>query len=105
MHWARHKQDCPPVVVRDVEGKGMGLVTTRRVGVGKVIITECPIITWVGCTENFHQFLDKFQKLPVQQKMMYLSLHDPGQRSKFMGDESGGMVNKFYPMDIKDIQD
>ena len=21
-----------------------------------------------------------------------------------MGDESGGMVNKFYPMDIKDIQ-
>ena len=60
--WARHKQDCPPVVLREVEGKGMGLVTTRRVGAGKVIITECPIIKHLGWTENFHQFLPEVQK-------------------------------------------
>eukprot|EP00092_Neocalanus_flemingeri_P021689 GFUD01023527.1.p1 GENE.GFUD01023527.1~~GFUD01023527.1.p1 ORF type:complete len:381 (+),score=113.11 GFUD01023527.1:32-1144(+) len=85
--WARHKQDCPPVVLREVVGKGMGLVTTRRVGAGKVIITESPIITHLGWTDKFYEFLDKFQELTVQQKLMYLSLSDPGEKSKVVNKE------------------
>ena len=54
---------------------------------GKVIIVESPIITHLGWTENFQQFLVKFEELTVEQKLMYLSLHDPKEKSKVVNNE------------------
>ena len=42
--WVRHKQSCPMVVVREVEGKGKGLVAIRNISAGTVIFTEDPLI-------------------------------------------------------------
>jgi len=95
VHWRRHKQDCPPVVMKVVEGKGMGLVTTRRLGAGKVVIREFPLIKHLGWVENFQQFLDEFQELSIEQKMMYVSLFDPEDKSK--------VVNKEMLENVKDI--
>ena len=91
-HWLAHKQDCQTVV----DGKGMGLVATRRIAVGKVIIVESPIITHLGWTENFQQFVDKFQELTVEQKMMYISLlHDPEDNNKVVNKEMIDKVKDF----------
>ena len=90
-HWLAHKQDCQTVV----DGKGMGLVATRRIAVGKVIIVESPIITHLGWTDNFQQFLDKFEELTVEQKIMYISLHDQEDNSKVVNKEMIDKVKDF----------
>ena len=86
-HWKSHKQDCLLVVMKVVDGKGMGLVSTRKIKAGKVILRESPIIKHVGWVENLHKFLDQFQELSVEQKMKYVSLHDPGDVSKVVNKE------------------
>jgi len=94
-HWKEHKQDCPSVVLRIVEGKGMGLVSTRKIKAGKVIIRENPIIKHVGWVENLQEFLEKFQELSIEMKMRYLSLYDPEEKSK--------VVNKDMLEKVEDI--
>ena len=34
--WARHKQDCPMVVVRKVKDRGKGLVAVRNISAGTI---------------------------------------------------------------------
>ena len=94
-HWKEHKQDCPNVVLRMVEGKGMGLISTRKIKAGKVIIKENPIIKHVGWVENIQEFLEKFQELPVEMKIRYISLYDPEEKSK--------VVNKDMLEKVEDI--
>ena len=64
---------------------------------GKGIIVESPIITHLGWTDNFQQFLDKFEELTVEQKIMYISLHDPEDNSKVV---NKGMIDK-----VKDFEE
>ena len=44
LDWDRHKTDCPLLVVRPVEGKGMGLFTTRKVKAGRMLLKEKPLL-------------------------------------------------------------
>ena len=42
--WKRHKAACPPYVIRDMPGKGKGVVATRRLVTGSLIMAEEPLI-------------------------------------------------------------
>ena len=57
--WGRHKDNCIPVMLTELKGKGRGLVASRDIQVGEVIFTEEAAISWnppdVG---SFHLFLN-----------------------------------------------
>ena len=38
--WARHKENCIPVMVKEYEGKGLGLVAARAIKMGELILTD-----------------------------------------------------------------
>lgn len=38
--WGRHKDNCIPVMVTEVTGKGRGIVASRDIQIGQVIFTE-----------------------------------------------------------------
>ena len=44
--WRRHKPSCPPYTVREVPGKGRGVVATRGLAVGTVVMTERPLMVY-----------------------------------------------------------
>ena len=44
--WGRHKDNCIPVMLTELKGKGRGLVASRNIKVGEVIFTEAAAITW-----------------------------------------------------------
>ena len=75
--WERHGQDCPIVVVRDVEVKGKGLVATRDIPAGTVILTEDPLLVIeraaVVSRDEYHKFQMKDENL----KNDFMSLSDP----------------------------
>ena len=82
--WKRHKDDCAMVVVKEVEGRGKGLVATRSIRAGTVIFTEDPLIvvakvggvTTMGQLENIQEF-EKFKKMDKKIRKDFLSLCDP----------------------------
>merc|ERR1712066_746050 len=43
-HWAQHRGDCPPFRVSQVQGKGRGLVASRKIMFGEQILTEKPLL-------------------------------------------------------------
>ena len=44
--WGRHKDNCIPVMLTELKGKGRGLVASRNIRVGEVIFTEEAAVTW-----------------------------------------------------------
>ena len=112
LDWARHRTACPSVLVRQVRGKGLGLVSTRWVvslhrrsrdhshqfncldfrliRAGSRILQENPLVvvnqshdtTVVEVTEVLQQFL----KLSEKDRQKYLSLY-------FTSDVSPEMVS------------
>ena len=42
--WPRHKGKCAPVVVRDMEEEGRGLVASKDIKMGDLIIKEAAVI-------------------------------------------------------------
>jgi len=44
--WERHKDNCIPVMITELRGKGRGLVASRDIEIGQVILTEEAAVTW-----------------------------------------------------------
>ena len=42
--WARHKYNCIPVMVTEIEGKGRGLVAARDIKMGEVLFLDKTVI-------------------------------------------------------------
>ena len=42
--WKRYKPDCPPFIVKEVPGKGRGLIATRTLPFGFKLLTEQPVL-------------------------------------------------------------
>ena len=53
--WKSHKPDCPPFKVIKIPRKGQGLVATRKLNVGEVIIakTTTMLLRFGGCRQCF----------------------------------------------------
>jgi len=90
LDWARHRAACPPILVRRVRGKGLGLVTTRLIRAGTRILQEKPL---VAVNQNrdttvvkMADVLRQFQKLSENDRQKYLSLY-------FTSDVSPKMVS------------
>ena len=47
--WKLHKPRCPKYKITDIPGKGRGLMATRRIKVGEVILEEAPLL----CVDGF----------------------------------------------------
>ena len=55
--WDNHLPSCPPFIIKESPGKGMGVFASRKLNPGKVIIDEYPLLTLGGPTtvEEFNQ--------------------------------------------------
>ena len=73
--WKRHKPSCPPYAVKDIPGKGKGLVATRKLITDTVILAEEPLIV-VGADKKMEDVLADFNKLSLETKNFVLNLFD-----------------------------
>ena len=66
------------VVVREIQGKGKGLVATRRIPAGTVIFAEDPllVINISEATTKVLEEFEKFEKLDQNLKEEFLALFD-----------------------------
>ena len=67
-----------PYKIQDIPGKGQGLVATRKLIPGKIIVTEKPLIV-VDTGRAFKNVFPLYQSLTNGKKTTVLSLHDPGE--------------------------
>merc|ERR1712183_439473 len=42
--WSRHKGKCVPVVIRKMENRGRGLVASKDIGMGDLIMKETAVV-------------------------------------------------------------
>lgn len=82
--WPSHKQACPTMVPREVEGRGLGMIATRRSKQGDILATEQPVIkvTEAFSKEGKERFVKTFAALEGGEKEKLLSLYDPGAESR-----------------------
>lgn len=45
-HWKIHRPSCPPFILKDIPGKGKGLVATRKLALGTIILNEEPLMAF-----------------------------------------------------------
>ena len=43
--WPRHKENCVPVMVKEYEGKGRGLVAAKDIKMGELILTDKAVVS------------------------------------------------------------
>lgn len=77
--WKSHKPACPPYKIKKVSGKGRGIIATRKINVGEIIIDEYPlmVIDSPGSEVVVDVFKDEFAKINDDVKKIILSLFDP----------------------------
>ena len=87
--WARHKKDCPMVVLREVEDRGKGLVAVRNISAGTIIIKEDPLIACKMVKKLSLVPLAEFEEFkktkPVEMEEL-MKLHDPQNLDPMMTD-------------------
>ena len=73
-HWKTHKIACKPYKVGPVPGKGLGLLATRTIKLGELIMRERPTLIK---QQNHPSLLEQFSKLnkPIQDEILKLH-HD-----------------------------
>ena len=45
LDWPRHKRLCAPVVIKEWEGRGRGLVASKNIKMGDLIVKDKAVIT------------------------------------------------------------
>ena len=65
------------MVVREVEGRGKGLVATRKITAGTVIFSEEPLVLIKRATVQVAEEFEKFQMMNLKLKGDYIALFDP----------------------------
>jgi len=78
-NWKIHKPVCPPYKVIKIEGKGKGLVTTRKVAAGDVLLQEMPlmVIDSIDSEVSSDHFKLEFEVLGEATQKKVLELFDP----------------------------
>ena len=73
-HWKTHKIACKPYKISPVPGKGLGLLATRTLKLGELIMRERPTLIK---QQNHPSLLEQFSKLnkPIQDDILKLH-HD-----------------------------
>jgi len=78
-NWKIHKPACPPYKVIKIEGKGKGLVATRKVAAGDVLLQEMPLMV-IDSTDSevsSDYFKMEFEILGEATQKKVLELFDP----------------------------
>jgi len=78
-NWKIHKPACPPYKVIKIEGKGKGLVATRKVAAGDVLLHEMPLMV-IDSTDSevsSEHFKLEFEVLGEAIQKKVLELFDP----------------------------
>jgi len=78
-NWKIHKPACPPYKVIKIEGKGKGLVATRKVAAGDVLLQEMPLMV-IDSTDSevsSDHFKLEFEVLGEATQKKVLELFDP----------------------------
>jgi len=77
--WKSHKPDCPPFKVTKLPGRGKGVLATRKINVGEIIIEEMPlmVIDSPNCEVAVDVFKKEFANLSEESRHKVLSLFDP----------------------------
>ena len=77
--WKSHKPDCPPFKVTKMPGRGRGIVATRKINVGEVIMEETPlmVIDSPNSEVAVDVFKTEFAKIDDKVKQTILTLFDP----------------------------
>jgi len=71
-----------PYKLQEISGKGEGLVATRKLLPGSIIVTEKPLIA-VDTEGAFKNVFSVYQSLPEDKKKVVMSLFDPGEELNF----------------------
>ncbi|KAL2689401.1 hypothetical protein Neosp_003454 [[Neocosmospora] mangrovei] len=73
---ADQKDDTPMYAIRDVPGKGKGLIATKPISTGTRILAEAPILTSsiLELPEVKTDLVDKVNNLPVAEKAAFLDM-------------------------------
>ena len=80
--WTKHKQDCPRVVLKEIMGKGKGLVAIRNISAGTIIFTEEPLVAFKkenGSTNLPYQKFLQFKKMHPDKFQDFMELYDSDQ--------------------------
>ena len=92
--WTRHKQDCPMVVIREIEGKGKGLVAIRNISPGTVIFTEEPLVAFKTEDLPWVEF-QQFKKMKLGRFQEFMELYDPMQMDSTLSECPDPEYDKF----------
>ena len=72
--WPRHKENCLPVRVADFPGKGRGLVTSKDIKKGHVILEEVADIVVEESFRNARGIIDQVNKMSEERKSQFYKL-------------------------------
>ena len=77
--WKTHKPACPPFRVTKLPGRGKGVLATRKINVGEIIMEEVPlmVIDSPDSEVAVDVFKQEFAKVDDEAKRKVLSLFDP----------------------------
>ena len=68
--WARHKDNCVPVMLKEYEGKGLGLVAAKDIKMGELILTNEAVITDKDFIHNGYFLTAEAERLLINQKIL-----------------------------------
>ena len=78
-HWKLHKPRCQPWKIVSVEGKGKGVIATRKIKKGDVVMMEKPVLVLDKGGNNYNpedlSFTEQFMKQPKKIREEILDLH------------------------------
>ena len=73
--WARHKRLCVPAVVAQVPGKGRGLLASRDIKAGELILKDNIVVTWPRSNMASEEYLlRQIEALPKADKEAFWQL-------------------------------
>ena len=86
--WARHTENCVPVMITEYEGKGRGLVASRDIKMGELIFIDTAVITMLHPNDNAYEdnrkfLMDQIGKMTEEQKAQFYNLKPHSDYSKY----------------------
>ena len=75
----RHKKNCIPVILKEIEGKGRGLVAARDFEIGDLIFTDKPsfIVKEKGFWDMFLSVLNQIDNLSEEEDSSFYAMTEP----------------------------
>ena len=68
--WPRHKANCVPVMVKDIEGKGRGLVAAKDIKIGELILIDKAVVPSDALIRSNYDLIPEAERLLLNQKIL-----------------------------------